>query len=224
MWQDGFQKGVNIPKDTIIQVWKSKIHEIGTIIRKGYRVIFSTCWYLDHVRGYVHWQDFYNCEPNEIEAQEGIEILGGEACLWGEYISSEMVMSMLWPRGCAVAEKLWSSRKPRVLVDVSRRLSEQRCRMLRRGLDVGFANGPEYCVRRQAARSGQLSLQKVQQTFGQNEIESFLEKLRKSTNEPNVIYVSAIRDYTPIHLTSLALSMVGVLSITFMMLCRRKRR
>lgn len=224
MWQDGLQQGVKVPKDTIIQIWKSKIHEIGSMIRKGYRVIFSTCWYLDHVRGYVHWQDFYNCEPNEIEAQEGVEILGGEACLWGEYISSEMVMSMLWPRGCAVSEKLWSSRKPRRLLDVSRRLSEQRCRMLRRGLDVGFANGPEYCVRGLFTRPDTSSLHETPLEIVQNEIEGFLERLRKSSSNPNVIYVSAIRDYTSVHLASLAFSVVGVLSITCLMLCRRKRR
>ncbi|XP_021364463.1 beta-hexosaminidase subunit beta-like isoform X1 [Mizuhopecten yessoensis] len=226
MWQDGMKQGVNIPKDTIIQVWTSKSHEIGPILRKGHRIIFSTCWYLDSFRRGVHWQNFYNCEPNEVDAEEGTQILGGEACLWSEYISSEMVSSMLWPRGSAVAEKLWSSRKPRALLDVSRRLSEHRCRMLRRGLDVGYANGPEYCVRKKTSRTVQSTqhTDKLTLNLAKDEIEYLIEKLRQPRISSNVSYVSAVADYTSIHLTSLFLSIIGVLALTLMMVCRKQRR
>ncbi|XP_021364452.1 uncharacterized protein LOC110457480 [Mizuhopecten yessoensis] len=57
------------------------------------------------------------------------------------------------PRGSAAAERLWSRREDTLdLFDAARRLAEQRCRMLRRGLDPGFANGPEFCLRKNVSR------------------------------------------------------------------------
>jgi hexosaminidase len=35
-------------------------------------------------------------------------ILGGEACMWSEYITPEDIDSRIWPRTTVVAERLWS--------------------------------------------------------------------------------------------------------------------
>ncbi|XP_052063159.1 beta-hexosaminidase subunit beta-like [Mytilus californianus] len=133
-----------VPKDAIIQIWLGGAREVLRAIDQGYRVLFSSCWYLDNIPHGVHWMNYYKCEPTFKDPRED-KILGGEVCLWSEYITSETAISVLWPRASAAAERLWSSSAVTDIEAAGKRLQEHRCRMLRRGLQVGQINGPDYC-------------------------------------------------------------------------------
>ncbi|XP_063441948.1 beta-hexosaminidase subunit beta-like [Mytilus trossulus] len=157
LWEEASKNNLNIAKDAIIQIWLGGGREILKALDQGYRVLFSSCWYLDHSKYGIHWTDYYLCDPthhnikyqpsliNDLKRRED-KILGGEVCLWSEYITSESLMSVMWPRASAAAERLWSSSSVVSIQSAGRRLQEHRCRMLRRGLQVGHINGPDYCL------------------------------------------------------------------------------
>lgn len=97
--------------NTIIQSWKSR-KSITEAINKGYRALLSNGYYLDHI---LPSKTHYRIDPilseeiwlfNETQLKQ---ILGGEACMWTEYVSDETFDSRVWPRVLAIAERLWSS-------------------------------------------------------------------------------------------------------------------
>jgi len=65
--------------------------------------------------------------------------------MWAEYQNTLSVLSTLWPRASAVAERLWSARDVRDKNDATPRLQEQECRMMKRGYQVGVAFGAGFC-------------------------------------------------------------------------------
>ena len=54
---------LQIAKDAIIQIWLGGGKEILKALDQGYRVLFSSCWYLDHSKYGIHWTDYYLCDP-----------------------------------------------------------------------------------------------------------------------------------------------------------------
>lgn len=85
-----FDNGVVLPTDTVVHVWKGgwqKVLEQATMA--GHMVLLSSCWYLDHIAGGGDWKKYYNCDPFDFNHTPNMAhlMLGGEACMWGEFVN-----------------------------------------------------------------------------------------------------------------------------------------
>ncbi|CAF0835961.1 unnamed protein product [Didymodactylos carnosus] len=166
VWQDVWDEKVKLPNDTIIQVWKDKSDNdefdnwasyLNKVARDGYNVILSSPWYLNYIRyGKYNTNEsvmnldffrYYEVEPLRAfsgNEQEKNRILGGEACLWAEFVDGTNLLPRIWPAASAVAERLWSDRNVNNPEDAQFRLDVHRCRLLRRGIPAQpILNG--YC-------------------------------------------------------------------------------
>ena len=99
----------DLPKDIVVQSWRGT-KALAEAASKGYRGLLSWGYYLDHMRpASFHYQvDPIGAEARALPAGAQARILGGEACMWTEYATSETVDSRIWPRAAAIAERFWS--------------------------------------------------------------------------------------------------------------------
>ena len=106
-WDEVLAPGLS--NDVVIQSWRGQ-KSLRDAAQKGYRGILSFGYYLDHMNtAAFHYQtDPLAAEAKELNPEQAGFILGGEACMWTEYVDEETVDSRLWPRAAAIAERLWS--------------------------------------------------------------------------------------------------------------------
>lgn len=97
------------PKAIVIQSWRGQ-ESLSAAAKGGYRGILSNGYYLD-----LGWSAarHYAVDPMggaaaSLTPEEKKRILGGEACMWSEYVSAENIDSRIWPRTAAIAERFWS--------------------------------------------------------------------------------------------------------------------
>ncbi|XP_060151877.1 beta-hexosaminidase subunit beta isoform X5 [Globicephala melas] len=135
VWQEVFDDAGKLTPGTVIQVWKVEDYtqEQSKVTEAGFPVILSAPWYLDWISYGQDWKKYYAVDPLSFEGSQEQKklVIGGEACLWGEYVDATNLTPRLWPRASAVGERLWSHKDVRGLEDAYRRLTVHRCRMLR---------------------------------------------------------------------------------------------
>ena len=104
-----------MPKNIVIHSWRGA-ESLAKGASNGYAGILSSGYYLDHMRpaSFHYAVDPIPANSTLTEQQKEL-ILGGEACMWSEYVSPDTIDSRIWPRLGAIAERLWS---PSSITDV----------------------------------------------------------------------------------------------------------
>uniref|UniRef100_A0A7S4I501 beta-N-acetylhexosaminidase n=2 Tax=Vannella robusta TaxID=1487602 RepID=A0A7S4I501_9EUKA len=155
VWEDLFDDGVNVPTQYIVEVWSDQ-STLQSLVKAGYRTLTAYGYYLNNqepspgetTSQWVDtWKLMYSTDPldNTSLTPEEIDlVIGGEAAMWGEQVESLNYDSRVWPRACAVSERLWSPQDVVDQTDATTRLTEHRCRIARRGVGASPIV-PDYC-------------------------------------------------------------------------------
>jgi hexosaminidase len=120
----------DLPNSIVIQSWRGP-DSLAQAAKQGYRGLLSSGYYVD-----LMWSAarHYATEPMsgaaaQLTAEEQKRILGGEACMWAEYVSPENIDSRIWPRTAAIAERLWSPQDVRDVNSMYQRLEDESWRL-----------------------------------------------------------------------------------------------
>src|SRR5262249_55034731 len=111
----------------------------------------SNGYYLDHM---LSAATHYAVDPipeDDLEPEQAALVLGGEACMWAEYIGLETIDSRIWPRTAAIAERFWSPRSVKDIGDMYRRLDRVSIELEEFGLRHN--SDPDMLLRRLALSS-----------------------------------------------------------------------
>jgi hexosaminidase len=120
-WDEVLQP--DTPHDVVIQSWRGQ-DSLAEAARRGYRGILSAGYYVDLNQSAA---DHYAVDPlvngtAALSSAQTVNILGGEATMWTEYATPEIVNSRIWPRTAAVAERLWSAQSVKDVNSMYQRL------------------------------------------------------------------------------------------------------
>lgn len=113
-WDEVFHP--DLPKTVVVHSWRGP-DSLAKPARLGYDCLVNGGYYLElnhHVVDY--YGDPLSGEAASLTPEQQKRVLGGEASMWTEMNTPELIDSRNWPAGAAVAEKFWS---PASVNDVS---------------------------------------------------------------------------------------------------------
>ncbi|HYI08872.1 MAG TPA: beta-N-acetylhexosaminidase [Thermoanaerobaculia bacterium] len=114
------------------EVYRSQ-EPVARVAATGRPVVVSYGYYLDLMRGAL---EHYRHDPLlGVDDRHAPEVIGGEACMWSEFVTEENVHFRTWPRLAAVAERLWSPRETCDESSLHSRLDDLEDRLRSIGID-----------------------------------------------------------------------------------------
>ena len=130
----------DLPSSIVIQSWRGQ-QSLADAASGGRRGVLSWGYYLDYLRpaSYHYGIDPLGGAAAGLTAEQARNVLGGEACMWAEYVNAQTVDSRIWPRAAAIAERLWS---PREVTDVDSMYSRMQALAHSPGFSPMLAESP----------------------------------------------------------------------------------
>ena len=121
-WDEVLQP--DTPKDVVIHSWRGP-EGLAAAVRHGNRAILSNGYYIDLNQPA---SEHYLVDPlggaaASLTPEEQKLVLGGEATMWSEFTTPEIIDSRIWPRTAAIAERLWSAQDVRDVPSMYARLA-----------------------------------------------------------------------------------------------------
>lgn len=149
-WDEVLHPG--LPRDVVVQSWRgSRMQALSAI--DGHETLVSAGYYLDWLLpaefhygidpldttgwgvtekelqpvrnsslGAVFGEAVID-QPTPMNAEQQSRIRGGEAAIWSEIVTDEIVETRVWPRAAAIAERLWSPASVQDIDSMYRRLA-----------------------------------------------------------------------------------------------------
>jgi len=124
----------SLPAGSVVHSWRGPAG-VAEAAQHGFACIRSNGYYINLS---VPVADQYLTDPMSTDipltAPQQELVLGGEATMWSEWVTPEIIDSRIWPRTAAIAERFWSPREVRDVADMYRRLSVVSRRLEEAGL------------------------------------------------------------------------------------------
>jgi hexosaminidase len=120
-WDEILSK--DMPRSILVQSWRGQ-KTLADAARQGVGGILSNGYYLDLGYSAAH---HYAVDPlgdaaGGLTEEQRQRVLGGEACMWSEFVPFELLDMRVWPRMAAIAERFWSPQNVTDVADMYRRL------------------------------------------------------------------------------------------------------
>jgi len=115
------------PTSAVIHSWRGKQEGLqqSTLIeaaQKGYQTVLSNGYYIDRMLSVKH---HYTVDPignTKLTKEERNRVLGAEATMWSELVTSLTIDSRIWPRTAAISERFWSTKEVNNVENMQKRL------------------------------------------------------------------------------------------------------
>ena len=142
-WQEVLEMGATVPENSIINIWK-KISDVAqslpdAVQNQNVAVVISQPWYINYIAYGETWRKYYDFDISSfLSSTEKFVVdnfIGGEVCLWAEFVDATNFLQFAWPEAAAPAENLWTRREiidHSHIGDTQARLNELRCRLILR--------------------------------------------------------------------------------------------